>query len=195
MAGSLDDTVTVWIATHRWGPLNPLFIGLGWVEKLGAVWIVLALSIGFALRLGLWRTLALAVFTGVVTFLADSATFGVKDLVHRPRPFVAHPQIHPLYVVHSDSFPAGHAATAFAGAVVLSAVARRWTPAFVALATAVAFSRVYVGDHYVGDALGGAFVGALVALIAVEVVELVAATRFSGAGRPARVFAGSGSQP
>src|SRR3954454_22419668 len=125
MAGSLDDTITVWIATPRWGPLNSLFIGLGLIEKLGAVWIVPPLLVGVLLRLGLWRTLGLAVFTGVVTFLADAATFGVKDLVQRPRPFVAHPQIHPLYVVHSDSSPAGHAATAFAGAVVLSWVARR----------------------------------------------------------------------
>src|SRR3954447_9562634 len=192
MAGSLDDSVTVWIAPHRRGPLNPLFIGLGWIEKLGAVWIVLALLVGVLLRLGLWRTLGLAVFTGVVTFLADAATFGAKDLVQRPRPFVAHPQIHPLYVVHSDSFPAGHAATAFAGAVVLSWVARRGTPAFVLLAAAVGFSRVYVGDHYVGDVLGGAFVGALVALIA---VELVAATRSSAVGRRARVVAESGSRP
>src|SRR3954452_11139913 len=162
MAGSLDDTVTVWIATHRWGPLNPLFIGLGWIEKLGAVWIVLALLVGVLLRLGLWRTLGLAVFTGVVTFLADAATFGIKDLVQRPRPFVAHREIHPLYVVHSDSFPAGHAATAFAGAVVLAWAWRRWLPLFVALAAAIGFSRVYVGDHCVGDILGGAFIGALV---------------------------------
>ena len=81
MTASLDDTITVWIATHRWGPLDPVFIGLGWVEKLGAVWIALALAVGLARRLGIWRTLALAVFTGLVTFLADAATFGVKDVV------------------------------------------------------------------------------------------------------------------
>lgn len=185
----MDDAVTVWIATHRWGPLDPFFIGLGWIEKLGAVWVVLALVAGVVLRLGLWRTLGLAVFTGVVTFLADAATFGIKDIVQRPRPFVTHPQIHPLYVVHSDSFPAGHAATAFAGAVVLSWVWRRWTPAFVILATAIGFSRVYVGDHYVGDVLGGAFVGALVALIAVEVM------RFFAAGRPGRAVVESGLRP
>ena len=50
--------------------------------------------------------------------------------------------------------PAGHAATSFAGAVILSALARRWTIAVAFLAVAIAFSRSYVGDHYFGDVLG-----------------------------------------
>lgn len=163
MAASLDDRVTVWVATHRWAPLDPLFTGLGTIEKLGAVWIALALVFG-AWR---WRRLLPAVgaaaLTALVVFAADAATFGIKDLVVRPRPFVTHPEIHPLYHVRSSSFPAGHAATAFAGAVILSALARRWTVAFATLAGAIAFSRIYVGDHYLGDVLGGAIVGAAVA--------------------------------
>ena len=173
MIGSVDDTFTVWIATHRWEPLNPLFVGLGDIERLGAVWVALAVVIGALRWRRVWATVAFAVLTAVVTFAADTATFGVKDLVQRPRPFVTHPQVHPLYVVHSTSFPAGHAATAFAGAVLLSWAARRWTPAFVVLAVAVGFSRIYVGDHYLGDVLGGAFVGALVAFAVVVAVELV----------------------
>ena len=163
MAASLDDRITVWIATHRWAPLNPLFTGLGTIEKLGAVWIALALVFGF------WRwrralpTVGVAALTALVTFAADAATFGIKDLVARPRPFATHPAIHPLYHVRSSSFPAGHAATAFAGAVILSALARRWTIAFALLAVAISFSRIYVGDHYFGDVLGGAVVGAALA--------------------------------
>jgi undecaprenyl-diphosphatase len=163
MAASLDDRVTVWVATHRWAPLNPFFVGLGTIEKLGAVWIVLALVFGYCR----WRrplpTVGVAALTALVVFTADATTFGVKDLVVRPRPFVTHPEIHPLYHVRSSSFPAGHAATAFAGAVILSALARRWTFAFALLAAAVAFSRIYVGDHYLGDVLGGAVVGAALA--------------------------------
>lgn len=197
MTATIDDRVTIWIATHRWAPLNDLFVGLGTIEKLGAVWIVLSLVFALAERRGVRTALAFAAFTALVTFVADSASFGVKDLITRPRPFVTHRQIHPLYTVHSSSFPAGHAATAFAGAVVLSWFARRWTPLFVALAVAVAFSRVYVGDHYVGDVLGGAFLGALVALVAILVLPVVtrAATRIFATGRRSRAAAGSGSRP
>ncbi len=66
--------------------------------------------------------------------VADSACFGLKDVIERTRPFVAHPQIDPLYVVHSSSFPAGHAATAFAGATLLSYIAPRVAPGFLLLA-------------------------------------------------------------
>jgi undecaprenyl-diphosphatase len=171
MTASLDDRVTVWIATHRWAPLDPLFTGLGTIEKLGAVWIALALVFGYWRWRRVLPTVGVAVLTAVVVFLADAATFGIKDLVARPRPFVAHPEIHPLYHVRSSSFPAGHAATAFAGAVILSALARRWTIAFAILAAAIAFSRIYVGDHYLGDVLGGAVVGAAIARAALAGVR------------------------
>jgi len=171
MAASLDDRVTVWVATHRWAPLNPLFTGLGTIEKLGAVWIVLALVFGYYRWRRLLPTVGVAALTALVVFAADAATFGIKDLVVRPRPFVTHPEIQPLYHVRSSSFPAGHAATAFAGAVILSALARRWTIAFAALAGLIAFSRIYVGDHYFGDVLAGAVVGAAIARAALACVR------------------------
>lgn len=168
--GSIDDRLAVWVATHRWAPLNDVFVWLGTIEKLGAVWIGLALLVSLLARRGVAGTLGLTVLTALAVFAADSASFGVKDLVHRTRPFVAHPQIHPLYAVHSSSFPAGHAATAFAGATLLSFVARRGTPLFVLLAVAIGFSRVYVGVHYPGDVLGGAVLGCLFGLAAIGVL-------------------------
>jgi len=193
MAASLDDRLTVWVATHRWAPLNPLFTGLGTIEKLGAVWIVLALVFGYRRWRRLLPTVGVAALTALVVLAADAATFGIKDLVVRPRPFVAHPEIHPLYHVRSSSFPAGHAATAFAGAVILSALARRWTIAFATLAAVVAFSRIYVGDHYFGDVLAGAVVGAAIARAALACVrallDQVRRLRAAGPSRRPRVQA------
>src|SRR5207247_10938133 len=126
----------------------------------------------------------LALLTRVTPFLADSAYFAIKDLVDRPRPFEAHSEIHPLYTVHSSSFPAGHATTAFAGATLLSYLAPRGTPLFVGLAAAIGFSRVYVGVHYPGDVLGGAAIGVLVGLAIIVVLRLVA----KRGGRAARLL-------
>jgi len=162
MLGSIDDRVVIWISTHRFAPLNDFFVALGTVEKLGAIWVLCALALGIALRWGALPTVVLAVVTGLATLLADTVSFGVKDLVHRTRPFEAHPVIHPLYTVHSSSFPAGHAATAFAGAVLLSAVAARLAPLFLGLAVLIGFSRVYDGVHYPTDVLAGAAIGAAV---------------------------------
>src|SRR5437763_484871 len=129
------------MATHRVALLNDPAVWVGTIDKLGAVWIVLALLIGAAKRLGVVRTLGLAALTAVTTLAADSLSFLVKDATHRTRPFVAHPSIHPLYAVHSSSFPAGHAATAFAGAVLLSVAAPRVAPLLLVLATLIGASR------------------------------------------------------
>jgi undecaprenyl-diphosphatase len=167
---SIDDRAAVWVATHRIAPLSVPSVWLGYVDKVGAVWIVLAVVVGVALRIGLARTLGLALIVAAATFAADSVSFGLKDMVDRTRPFVAHPQIDPLYVVHSSSFPAGHAATAFAGATLLSYVAPKAATSFFVLAILIAYSRVYVGVHYPGDVIAGAIVGAAVGAVAIGVV-------------------------
>ena len=158
----MDARIAVWIATHRVAILNEPSVWLGTIEKLGALWILLALLLGAYRRLGVLRTLALGVIMALTTFLADALSFLVKDATHRTRPFVAHHQIHPLYVVHSSSFPAGHAATAFAGAVLLSLLAPRLAPLLLALAALIGLSRIYDGVHYPTDVLAGAALGALV---------------------------------
>lgn len=140
LLGSIDDTLVEWVATHRWPPLNDPMVWLGDLDRLGAVWIALALLVGAFQRLGAWRTIGLGFLTGLTTFLADSASFGVKDLVDRRRPFEAHHEIHPLYAVHSSSFPAGHAATAFAGATFLTYFAPRGVPLFFLIAAAIGYS-------------------------------------------------------
>jgi undecaprenyl-diphosphatase len=167
LLGSLDGQIAVWVTTHRVSSLNSIFVGLGRIEMLGAVWTALALAFGLATRRGILASLGLAILVGATTFAADSASFGVKDLTSRTRPFVAHPQIHPLYVVHSSSFPAGHAATAFAGATLLAYVWPRGTTFFLLLAAAIGYSRVYVGVHYPSDVIVGALLGVAVGLVAV----------------------------
>ncbi|HEY3183685.1 MAG TPA: phosphatase PAP2 family protein [Gaiellaceae bacterium] len=159
LLASIDDRIAVWMATHRVEVLNDPTVWIGTIDRLGAVWIVLAVVVGVARRCGAARIVLLAGFTALTTLAADSASFAVKDLVDRTRPFVGHPEIHPLYAVHSSSFPAGHAATSFAGATLLSYVAPRAAPLFVALAAAIGVSRVYDGVHYPTDVLGGAAIG------------------------------------
>jgi undecaprenyl-diphosphatase len=168
---SVDDKLAVWVATHRLASLDDVFVWLGTIDKVGLVWVALALVLGLLVRLRLWSTVLLAASTGLAVFAADSICFGLKDVVERTRPFVAHPQIQPLYVVHSGSFPAGHAATAFAGATLLSYVAPRAAPGFLLLAAAIGFSRVYVGVHYPGDVAVGVLIGVAVAVGAIILLK------------------------
>jgi len=109
-----------------------------------------------------WGTLGLTV---VAVALADWSAIALKALSDRPRPPLRYPEPKTLVPLpHDHSFPSGHAATSFAAATMLSFAFPRLAPPLYMLAAAVAFSRVYVGVHYPVDVIGGAALGALVAI-------------------------------
>jgi undecaprenyl-diphosphatase len=178
----MDASIAIWVATHRVAALDELFVGLGTIEKLGLVWVLAAAAIAATRGFGVRGTIALAVGVGLTTLAADAVSFLIKDSTQRTRPFVAHPQIHPLYAVHSSSFPAGHAATAFAGAMVLAYVARRAAPVLFLTAALIGFSRVYDGVHYPTDVLAGAALGVVVGLAAIAAWHLVRGFRLQLGG-------------
>jgi membrane-associated phospholipid phosphatase len=80
--------------------------------------------------------------------------------------YVLH-KIKGVYINHVQSFPSGHTATAFATALVLSSVMRKraWAAALPLLAFLVAYSRVYLAQHFVSDVLGGMLIGIITALL------------------------------
>ena len=169
---------------HRVGWLDPVFVALSVVGFAGLLWVVLAPA------LAAWtgrRVLPVVAATVVCLWVSDLVVFALKLLVARPRPSRVIPDADPLLGAAGYSFPSGHAATSFAGAVILGFLVRRAVPALVALATLIAFSRVYVGVHCPADVLAGAAVGAAVAGAAVLVVLRVP----RGVGRGRRRSGGS----
>jgi undecaprenyl-diphosphatase len=118
------------------------------------------MAIALALAL-VWRRPWVLVQVVVAVGAADLAADVGKYFVHRHRPFEH--QIGPSVKTHS--FPSGHSATAFAGAVTLGALAPRYRVAFYAFASLIAFSRLYNGVHYPTDVVAGALLGAAIALL------------------------------
>jgi undecaprenyl-diphosphatase len=101
----------------------------------------------------------------IAVALGDWAATAIKALVDRDRPPLHYARPKTLVPVpHDASFPSGHAATSFAAATMLALAFPRLAPALLLLAAAVAFSRVYVGVHYPLDIVGGAVLGALIAI-------------------------------
>ena len=146
---------------HRAGWLNPVFEGLSYAGRLGILWILIALVLCAAYRR--WGVFALTV---IAVALADWSATGLKAIIDRPRPPLRYAEPKTLVPVpHDASFPSGHAATSFAAATMLSLAFPRFAPFLYVLAAAVAFSRVYVGVDYPLDVIGGALLGALVAVV------------------------------
>ena len=136
-----------------------MFEGLSYAGRLGLLWIVLA-----AILAAVYRRWGVFVMTFLAVVLADWSATAIKALVDRPRPPLRYPEPKTLVPLpHDASFPSGHAATSFAAATMLSFAFPAFAPALFVLATAVAFSRIYVGVHYPLDVIGGAALGALVA--------------------------------
>jgi undecaprenyl-diphosphatase len=104
-------------------------------------------------------TVPLSVTTGLVEF-------PIKPYFRRRRPFIS---IIQAIVIGKKpgtwSFPSGHAAGAFGGAWLLNRMFPKWTPVTYLIASLVAFSRIYLGDHYPGDVVSGSLIGLLFARI------------------------------
>jgi undecaprenyl-diphosphatase len=115
------------------------------------------------LMLGVWggRRMWILLAVGVVAVgLSDLGATLIRSAVQRTRPCHVIPDVHLLTgCTGSFAFPSNHASNMFALATVSWLGFRRWRWGLGVLATAVAYSRVYVGAHYPADVVGGAIWG------------------------------------
>jgi undecaprenyl-diphosphatase len=101
--------------------------------------------------------------------LSDQFASGLmKNLVMRYRPshnIILGPQLHIVrdYTGGLYGFMSSHAANVFALTSFLTFIFKeekmKWIPLLWLWATVVAFSRIYLGVHYLSDIIGGALVG------------------------------------
>ena len=97
----------------------------------------------------------------LITALATcwAVIYPIKRLMGRERP-----KNHVDMVFERDSFPSGHSGTAFTTAVLLSSF-YQMRAAFFTLAIMVAFSRIYLEDHFLSDVVTGSIIGIAVGML------------------------------
>lgn len=104
----------------------------------------------------------------LITFAASQA---IKHLVKAPRPHLFFSkQLHEIYLIkgvvmlNTNSFPSGHSVSAFTAALVLTYVAKNKTigPLLLITAVLVAYSRMYLSEHFLIDVTAGSVLGVFV---------------------------------
>ena len=154
-----DISVTAFFNANRVPELTTLMLGITYAHSILAVsiWSVLFAAVLARMRQWSWLlTLALAMGGGM------AVNYGLKVAYERARPAFDEP----LLTLKTFSFPSGHTAgaTLFYGVLAAFLVSRirdlqlRATIVAVAvvMVVAVAFSRVYLGAHFVSDVVAAA---------------------------------------
>ena len=111
----------------------------------------------------------------------------IKSLVDSPRPRLFfepgqyHHFINGVSLSNNAGFPSGHTASAFALATVLALFlkSKKWQLPVLLFAALTGYSRIYLGQHFLGDVLVGALIGCLSGLPA---CYMVIRFQFTGKG-------------
>lgn len=163
IALSFDAQISVFVASLR--GLIPSFFFIGFTFEIQTFIVLFFLTSLFLFQeqkrrwiLPLWLTAALAI---VISFI-------LKYAIARPRPFdagivsvltIAYHLIGGMNTGWNFSFPSFQAVLAFSAIPILSKEFRKFKWVWVAIATIIAFSRVYFGLHYASDVIFGAVIG------------------------------------
>jgi membrane-associated phospholipid phosphatase len=159
---------------------------------LGLVYITLPVRIAIAAYLALRRRWwHLSAFVAAVT-MSEILIGTLKGIYDRARPPGS------LVATSGASFPSGHSiaasVTVVAAVIALVPAERRraaWGAAAVAFSVLMAFSRAYLGAHWLSDALAGVLLGTACALLAALVVGQLQRSRGQrGQSEPARQSTG-----
>ncbi|MPN20151.1 hypothetical protein SDC9_167528 [bioreactor metagenome] len=134
----------------------------------GWIWIITAVLL---LYFNKTRHIGIAMMVAIILEVVICNLF-LKPVIARPRPFVNMSDINLLIEWPKDySFPSGHAAVSFAGAVTLIRYKSKLALPAMILAVLISFSRMYLYVHYPSDILVGAVIGSACAILSVNSVK------------------------
>jgi len=159
---SIAKTLNGWGYRHAWFADIAKFFAKDAVFLVVLVAVVAFLAAGRYGSIEARRGAVSAAFALAIGLLVAHFLSGAVD---RSRPFVSHPDIHLLISHGKDAgFPSDHATGAFAIAVALLLRNRLAGTVALVLGVLIAVARVVVGAHYPTDVIGGAVLGAAIAI-------------------------------
>ena len=136
----------------------------------GVIWIVIALILLFLKK---YRLCGIEMITGLLTGLLIGNII-LKNLIMRNRPCWINENIDMLISIPKDySFPSGHTMSGFCCAVILLYFNKRIGIPAIALASIIAFSRLYLYVHFPTDILAGGIIGCVIAFLVIFIFNKI----------------------
>ena len=163
---SLDQRTLLWIQEYfRSSTLDSLMVFFTRLGNWYLIWIFLAIALSIYPKTR--RTAILTLASLLLVFLVGEVF--IKNLVQRPRPIDESVRTLLFYLPVTYSFPSGHAASSFAASGVLAKSFPKYGLLLYALATFIAFSRVYLTLHYPSDFLAGILLGLICSFLVLRI--------------------------
>ncbi len=157
----MEFTFLYWLLSLHRPWLDPVMVAVTFLGEAGWFWILTGTVLACCQKT---RDLGFAILIS----LAVGAVIGncvLKPVFHRQRPCWIDTGVILLVSSPTDfSFPSGHTLASFEAAVSILFYNRKWGVAFLALASFIGFSRLYLFVHFPTDVLAGALLGTGIAV-------------------------------
>lgn len=167
-----DSSIIMWIQQNLRTPLiNYIMVFITHLGDGGLIWIGISALFMFFSKT---RKVGLMILSAVLlSFVINNVM--LKNFVARLRPYDVINGLVPLINKPLDfSFPSGHTGAAFAAASVIFARCNKILGVnSLLLASAIGFSRIYVGVHYPSDVMCGMLNGIFIAIIVLIVSDII----------------------
>ena len=162
-----------WVNNH-WSPAKDIFFKF--YTYLGEGWVLVAICaiLFFKDRWYGWMALLSFVLTTIISQLMKQVIYP-----NEARPFAVLKDPGLLHVVNgveihlTNSFPSGHTITAFTIATLLAYLTKNKLVAVILIiyGIGVAYSRMYLGQHFLVDVTFGSLIGVVTTMVSIYVVE------------------------
>ena len=163
----IDQSILLWIHQYMTNPIFDLLMPFITHEE-NWVFPILLLLLFLGIKGGKRGKITLLLLIIALSITDSLCAQVLKPLFERIRP--SHLNIEGINLLVSKggkwSMPSNHAANMFTLSVVLSYFYQKTSLAIYSLALLIAFSRVYVGVHFPGDVIAGAFIGYITSWLA-----------------------------
>jgi undecaprenyl-diphosphatase len=165
---NFDESISSLIYHSHYEPIDDFMILL---SNYGREIVWLGVILFMSIFAG-WKGKKIAVIIIISFLIIIPLNIVFKNFFERNRPPVEKQEIH-VPQKTDFAYPSGHASIVAAGAVILIILYRRQRELIFSIALAfeaglVCLSRIYVGDHYFLDVIGGVFLGAGISFFSIS---------------------------